>query len=351
MRLAPLLAALLAVPCIWAADPPATVPGPAPVTPSETTAPATTSAAPAAATATPAPAASHPSPAPADGATSAGKKSVSLHYLDGTVTVGDNLATIDLPTGYHFLQTKDARFVIEKLWGNPPSQDILGMIVPPKQEDAFEWAIVVQFDATGYVKDDDAKSNDYTKILGQMQESLKEENPERKKAGYPAVDLLGWAEAPQYDATTHKIYWARRMKFENAQGVTLNYDIRILGRKGVLILRAVADDVQLAMVAENSKAVLAKTAFTSGNRYEDFSSSSGDKVAEYGIAGLITGAVLLKTGLLKLLIKPLIIGGAVLVAVVRKLMNRNSAASRGGLEPLPTPPDRQAPPASGGSGT
>jgi uncharacterized membrane-anchored protein len=117
------------------------------------------------------------------------------------------------------------------------------------------------------------------------------------------------------------------MQFEGAKGITLNYDIRVLGRKGVLILRAVADDAQLKMVAENSKSVLAKTAFTSGNRYEDFSSSSGDKVAEYGIAGLITGAVLLKTGLLKLLIKPLIIGGAVLLTVVRKFLNRSKPAA------------------------
>jgi uncharacterized membrane-anchored protein len=213
--------------------------------------------------------------------------------------------------------------VIEKLWGNPPSEDTLGLIIPPKQEDVFEWAIIVQFDPTGYVKDDDAKSNDYSKILKQMQEALTQENPERKKAGYPAIDLLGWAEAPQYDGATHKMFWAKRMKFDDSPGVTLNYDIRILGRKGVLILRAVADAEQLKMVADNSKEVLTKTAFTSGNRYEDYSASSGDKVAEYGIAGLITGAVLLKTGLFKLLFKPLLIGGAILFAFVRKVMNRN----------------------------
>ena len=308
----PTLACLLLVMAsqTWSADE-AKPPVPAPSEPAATAPPA------------PAPAAA----TPPGSATEAGKPKTGLHYLGGKVTIGDNLATIELPEGYHYLQSQEARFVVEKVWGNPPDQGVLGLVVPPKQEDAFDWAIVVTFDPTGYVKDDDAKSNDYTKILGDMQESLKQENPERKKQGYPTIELLGWAEAPQYDSQTHKLFWARRMQFEGAKGITLNYDIRVLGRKGVLILRAVADDAQLKMVAENSKSVLAKTAFTSGNRYEDFSSSSGYKVAEYGIAGLITGAVLLKTGLLKLLIKPLIIGGAVLLTVVRKFLNRSKPAA------------------------
>lgn len=194
---------------------------------------------------------------------------------------------------------------------------------------------MVSYEESGYVKDDDAKSNDYAKILADMQGAAKEENPERKKAGYPTLELLGWAESPQYDASTHKVFWAKRIQFEGSKVVTLNYDVRVLGRKGVLVLSAIAEDAQLALVADNSKAVLAKTGFTSGNRYEDFSASSGDKVAEYGIAGLITGAVLLKTGLLKLLIKPLLIGGLLVAGVVSRFF-------KGRKEPAP--PTSPAPP-------
>ena len=42
---------------------------------------------------------------------------------------------------------------------------------------------------------------------------------------------------------------------------------------------------------------MASTNFIYGNRYEDFDESN-DKIAEYGIAGLIAGGVLAKTGLL-----------------------------------------------------
>jgi uncharacterized membrane-anchored protein len=43
--------------------------------------------------------------------------------------------------------------------------------------------------------------------------------------------------------------------------------------------------------------VLASTNFTNGNRYEDFDDNM-DKVAEYGIGGLIAGGILAKTGIL-----------------------------------------------------
>jgi uncharacterized membrane-anchored protein len=270
---------------------------------------------------------SAPAGASADAAKAPAAPKIELHYASGTVTIADQLATIELPKDYHYLAAKEARFVVEKVWGNPPDHSVLGLVVPPKQEDVFDWAIVVSYEESGYVKDDDAKSNDYAKILSDMQGAVKEANPERKKAGYPTLDLLGWAESPQYDAATHKIFWAKRLQFDGSKAVTLNYDVRVLGRKGVLVLSAVAEDSQLALVAENSKAVLAKTAFTSGNRYEDFSASSGDKVAEYGIAGLITGAVLLKTGLLKVLIKPLLIGGVLLAGVLSRFFKGRKAPS------------------------
>ncbi len=308
-RLLVLCAAAAPILSSWGADNPAPAPTQAPP------APAAAAGAPGAA----------PAPAAADEAKAPTAPKVQLHYLSGTVTIPDQLATIALPKDYHYLEAKDARFVVEKLWGNPPDPSVLGLVIPPHQEDVFDWAIVVSYEESGYVKDDDAKSNDYAKILTDMQTSQHEANPERTKSGYPTLELLGWAESPQYDTATHKIFWAKRLQVEGSKVVTLNYDIRVLGRKGVLVLSAVAADSQLALVADSSKAVLATTAFSSGNRYEDFSASSGDKVAEYGIAGLITGAVLLKTGLLKVLIKPLLIGGVLLVGVLSRFFKGRKA--------------------------
>lgn len=241
----------------------------------------------------------------------------------GKVTIGDDLAVIDLPEGYRFLPPADARYLLEEVYHNPPNPGILGMVAPIGDAATDDWFIVVTFQGSGFIKDDDAKGLDYGDLLKQMQQATREGNAERKRLGYQSVDLRGWAEAPHYDQASRKIYWAKNLVFGDADQATLNYCVRILGRRGVMELNAVAGLGQLAQVAEGAKAVLGRTEFTVGNRYQDFDSSS-DQVAAYGIGGLIAGGVLLKTGLLKLLLKPLIFAGIVLVGVVAKLWKKKS---------------------------
>lgn len=250
-----------------------------------------------------------------------------LSFLTGTVTVGDKLATITLPDGLRYLENKGARFVLEDLCHNPPDPDVLGLIVPPAEAgdssalSGMDWFIVVSYDAAGFVKDDDAQELKYDELLVQMQEAAKESNEARAKQGYATIELLGWAEPPHYDPVTHKIYWAKRFQFSGSPSPTLNYCVRILGRRGFLELNAVAGDKQLKTVADNAKEVLEKTEFVSGEGYKDFNESS-DHVAAYGIGGLIAGGVLLKSGLLKLLIKPLIFGGLFLAALIGKFLSK-----------------------------
>ncbi len=68
------------------------------------------------------------------------------------------------------------------------------------------------------------------------------------------------------------------------------------------------------------------TEFTPGNRYSDFNGST-DKVAEYGIAALVAGAVAAKLGLFAKLIalliafkKIVIVGVIAVVGAVGKLL-------------------------------
>src|SRR5438309_747452 len=71
------------------------------------------------------------------------------------------------------------------------------------------WAVVITYDEDGYVKDDDAAKIDYVDLLKKMQQGIRDENDERKRAGYPTVELVGWAEPPRYDSASHKLYWQR----------------------------------------------------------------------------------------------------------------------------------------------
>lgn len=238
-----------------------------------------------------------------------------LKFETGKVTVAGKLATIDLPENYRYLQAADARYVVEKVWGNPPDASVLGMVLGNEQAN---WGIIVSYEDSGHVSDDDASGLDYNSLLKEMQEDAKADNAARKKAGYPTVDLLGWAEPPHYDAKEKKIYWAKKLDFEGSEGTTLNYDVRILGADGVLIMSAVASLADLADVAKAAKSVLARTELAPGKRYADYDPKL-HKVAAYGIGGLIAGKVLAKAGLLKLLLKPLLVVGAVLIGAMVKM--------------------------------
>jgi len=275
-----------------------------------------------------------------------------LAWQTGRITLKGGFATLDLPAGWRFLGPTDARKVLVQAWHNPPREAPLGMLFPP-DNGVFDndYAIVIEYSDDGYVKDDDAATIDYDKLLKQMQESARADNPERKKAGYATIELLGWAEPPHYDRDSHKLYWAKQLQFSDDSAQTLNYNIRALGRHGVLVMNAVADMAKLPAVKGGVPTILAAVDFTDGNRYADYSAKSGDKVAAYGIAALIAGGVAAKAGLFKGLIallialkKFIVIAAAGFVAWMRKVFGKKSAAPR---PPPPASPTVLPPPDAG----
>lgn len=254
----------------------------------------------------------------------------SLNWQQGTVTVGSNLATLSLPAELRYLNPEQSQQVLTDLWGNPKGPKTLGMLFPADLSpvDPECWAVVITYVDDGYVKDDDAEKIDYKELLGQMQESAQESNQERVKQGYPKIELIGWAENPRYDKATHKLYWAKEIQFGDHKQRTLNYNIRVLGRKGVLVLNVVSSMEQLNLVKKKNPQILAAVDFTSGNRYEDYTPGT-DKVATYGIATLVAGGIAAKAGFFKaawIFIlaakKYIIIGLIALVAGLKKYWGR-----------------------------
>jgi uncharacterized membrane-anchored protein len=262
-----------------------------------------------------------------------------LKFQHGEIALHDGLATLRVPDGFRFLSGSDAQTVLVKLWGNPPnSADPLGMLMPdgvsPLDKDS--WAVVITYEGDGYVSDKDAEKINYTELLTQMQKGVASDNEERQKAGYDPVHLVGWAKAPHYDSQTHKLYWAKELKFGSQPDNTLNYNIRMLGRGGVLVLNGVAAMSQLAEIEEATPKILAAIDFNPGNRYADFNPKS-DKMAEYGLAALVAGtatAAAVKLGLFKglwvaiLAAKKFIIIGVIAIAAsVRKLFKRKQTTA------------------------
>lgn len=220
-------------------------------------------------------------------------------YKSGPITLKEGIATVTVPLGFKFLEAKDAKTVLTKLWNNPPNDDIMGLLVPDSI-DYFapeSWAISYYYDEDGHVNDDDAESIKYDELLEQMKTDNVENNVQREKEGYEPIELVGWAQSPFYDKATHKLHWAKELKFGTDSINTLNYNIRMLGRKGVLVMNIISGMDNITMVKSQMNKILASTNFNEGNRYEDFNTST-DKVAEYGIGALVAGGILAKTGVL-----------------------------------------------------
>jgi uncharacterized membrane-anchored protein len=258
-----------------------------------------------------------------------------LGYQTGTITLPNGLATIRLPASFRFLGQEGARRLLTDAWGNPAAaaEDVIGMLIPSATSPLSPegWGVVITYDEDGYVDDDDAAGMDYTKLLKEMQASAQESNEERKKLGAEPVTLVGWAEPPSYDASSHKLYWAKDLVFGSNEDHTLNYNIRILGRRGVLVLNAVASLDQLPVIRGETRSLLAAVEFNDGHRYTDYLPGT-DKAAAYGITGLIAGATAAKAGLFKVLwvgilaFKKAIFAGVVaLVYGLKRLFSRTPA--------------------------
>jgi len=260
----------------------------------------------------------------------------SLNLREGTVPLGNNLATLQLTPAFRYLDAGDTRKVLVDLWGNPPDSvgDILGAIIPGNVSILSDesWLIIMSYDDSGHVDDSDAAGIDYDDLLATMQQSTRENSEERVKQGYEKLELVGWAEPPHYDSQAKKIYWAKQLKFgDTPPPDTLNYNIRVLGRTGYLDLTAVAGMPQLPMINHRVNEILGMVAFNPGNRYEEFDAAS-DHTAEYGIAGLIAGGVLAKAGFFKVLLVALaagwkfVLGGLVVVgAAIAKFFRGKSS--------------------------
>ena len=227
-----------------------------------------------------------------------------LHYEYGEIDLQDGLATLTVPPGYKYLDPDQSEYVLTDLWGNPPDQT-LGMLFPedvgPLSDD-FTYVVEIKYSEEGYIEDEDAEEIDYDDLLLEMQEDTEEANLQRQEQGYEAIELVGWASKPFYDGENKKLHWAKELRFGDADLNTLNYNIRVLGRKGILNLNAIGNIDVLPKVNEDVPLILSSVEFNEGSRYEDFNPSM-DRVAAYGIGGLVAGKVLAKAGFFALLLK------------------------------------------------
>jgi uncharacterized membrane-anchored protein len=220
-----------------------------------------------------------------------------LDYQTGRIELSAANALIQVPDGFRFLDQEQADKVLTDYWGNPHDETVLGMLVPEKMGVLADnsWAFILSYEELGFVNDDDASDINYDDLLKELQTDMEEENKIRAESGFEPVTLVGWASAPYYDQNLKILHWAKELKFREDADNTLNYNLRVLGRKGVLVINAVATMKELPDVKQSIPAMLKSVEFAEGYRYADFDSKVDD-VAAYTIGGLVAGKVLAKVG-------------------------------------------------------
>lgn len=281
---------------------------------------------------------------PAAEPTSGGDLLDSFDFQQGLIELPGDVAQLNVPESFRYINPGDTKRFLEDGWGNPDGSGTLGMLLPV-DTDLFGsegWGVVITYQEDGYVSDEDADEIDYDDLLASMKEGESEANKEREKRGFEALTLVGWASPPHYDSSAKKLYWAKELKFGANEENTLNYNVRILGRKGVLVMNAVSGMSQLPQVEESMKEVLAFSEFKDGFRYSDYDAGV-DKVAAYGIAALIGGTVAGKIGLLAklgaLLLafkKVIIVAVAAVGSLLAKIFRRRKTVTEPAVDSQPS---------------
>ena len=254
----------------------------------------------------------------------------SLDRQTGDISLPDAVATLHVPEDFYYLNPEDSAKVLTEIWGNPPGEPVLGMLFPADTTpfDQSAWAVTVEYEDSGYVSDEDAHEIDYSDLLDEMKADARAASKEREKMGYEPIELVGWAAPPYYEEDSHKLHWAKELKFGNQPDNTLNYNIRVLGRKGVLVMNFIADMEQQPLIESKLESVLGMAEFDQGHTYADFDPEI-DKVAAYGLGALVAGKVMAKTGLFAAALIFLKKFGIVIVAGIgaffRKLFSRKEA--------------------------
>jgi len=238
-------------------------------------------------------------------------------------------ASLKLGADYFFVPKAEGARVLRALGNVVDEQGFVGLVVGNRQND--QWIVVIRYVKEGYIKDDDAKNWNADELLKNIKEGVETSNRDRTTRGFPEMEVLGWVEAPAYDAVTHRLVWSLLAKDkgepDNAEK-SINYNTYALGRDGYFSLNLLTGSERIASEKAVAHDLLAALSYGAGKRYEDFSAST-DRIAEYGLMALVGGVAVKKLGLFALLIalvlkfaKVIMIGAALLGAGVVKFFRR-----------------------------
>ena len=207
-------------------------------------------------------------------------------------------AVLHLPAGEIFVPQPQADRLLE-LFGNPGANpDMPGLILP--RDPKATWFMPVRFRATGYIKDDDARTWNADDMLASLKTGTDEQNRERQRSGIPQMRIVDWSERPRYDPATQRLVWALISSVVDAkpgQPPIVNYNTYALGREGYFTMNMVAGAADLAKLKPVAEQQLAALDYNAGKHYAEFDART-DRVAFSGLASLVVSIAQPRLGLI-----------------------------------------------------
>lgn len=185
-------------------------------------------------------------------------------------------AEIQIPEGYRFAGTEDARALL-KVMKNPVPNGLAGIMAPV----SGNFLVIFEDTAVGYVKDAEKGEIDSKAVLKLLQKKVAAQNTAAASQAAAAVTSIGWQMEPRYDRSRHILEWAIQAQSGNLKSI--NHVVRLFGRAGVLDGIAVQSGQSMETVP--LKDLMAGISFKAGAAYADY--REGDKVSEYSVAQLI----------------------------------------------------------------
>jgi uncharacterized membrane-anchored protein len=268
-----------------------------------------------------------------------------LNWVEGIgqrIHVGTNLAELKLGSDFVFLNAEDTKKYITQ-GGMKPSGEEIGLVIPKDGEQ--DWAVFFEYDESGHIKDDEKTKIDAEALLESYKKGTEEQNKDVGPENQLFIDR--WDVAPFYDNALHSLSWSL-LAHDYQNNSVINYNVRLLSRKGYIsaILVSNPEHLQADRKVLNDK-ILSQFHLKQGQRYEDFDSKT-DKVAEFGLTGLILGgvglAVAKKAGLIALILLLLkkfgvviVVAGGAIWAFIRKRLGLKEKQSE-----QPTQPEQPA---------
>jgi uncharacterized membrane-anchored protein len=247
-------------------------------------------------------------------------------YESGSYKLSRSHAVIRLRSGQALLLGEDA----ERLsWLNsgtefPDTEAVLSYdSVSAKSEVYFEWR------DEGYISDADWADVDADQLLDDYRRGTEAANDDRIDNGLEPMHVVGWLEPPHYDKATNTVTYAIELK--DKEGSWANAFALRLGRAGYTEFTWVGSVGLFESAGGRPELLtdaLAAHSFEEGYRYSEF--KEGDKIAAYGIAGLVAAAIGAKFGkglfggMMKFVIPALLAFGAVIVKFGRRLLGDES---------------------------